>query len=82
MIIRYNEQKGCWEEHKEPYTTIAVQTEEDFNEIKAAIEKQNPMKPTGKYKDVNCPVCGKYLGQLKYETYCCRCGQKLDWSER
>ena len=32
-----------------------------------------------------CPVCHSYVGTIiddgiEYDTYCCSCGQKLDWS--
>ena len=84
MIIRYNEQKGCWEEYKEPYTTIEVQTEEDFNFIKAAVEKQQPQEllahtTPGAYG--RCPRCDK-LVKSYYAKYCDQCGQKFDWSRR
>ena len=83
-FIRFDAKKDQWILHKEPYATIEVATEEDFNEIKAAIEKQKPMKlkahtTSGAYG--RCPRCNE-LVKSYYEKYCDQCGQKLDWSER
>ena len=81
-FIRFDAKNDQWILHKEPYATIEVATEEDFNEIKAAIEKQKPMK-VKKTDDFWCPVCDTWLGQHhSHYPYCYRCGQKLDWSER
>ena len=46
MELVYNEQTGCWEQRKEPYATIEVETEEDYNELIKAVEFYK------KYKDV------------------------------
>ena len=51
-----------------------------------ALEKQIPKQIT---RDISkeeenrayyfCPICCKWL--TKMTNYCCKCGQKLDWSE-
>ena len=46
----YNEETGEWEERKEPFATIEVVTEEDFQLIKAAIEEK-------KERDKGCECC-------------------------
>lgn len=58
--IRYNEKTGLWEEVKEPYMILEIQTEEDFNYIQSALElKKNEgeqWKDTGliaQYSDEN-----------------------------
>ena len=81
LLLRFDESTGTWKEHKEPYITIEVETEEDFNYIKAAVAKQKPMKVVRiKPNDADCPACDAWLGNFHIgETYCHRCGQKLDW---
>lgn len=38
MELVYNEQTGCWEQRKEPYATIEVETKEDYDELVKAVE--------------------------------------------
>ena len=70
-------------EQYEPYITVSVNTEEDYEFMKQAIEKQKPKKPMpllnvypdGQYEcSCDCPV-------LRCYSYCPKCGQKLDWSD-
>lgn len=48
LTIRYNEETGLWEKH-EPFITIDVMTEEEFNLVKAAVEHY---QKRGCWKDV------------------------------
>lgn len=55
---------------------------EDYEFIRTAIQKQyakRPVNNNGTYCD--CPSCGAILmcGDRKFQHYCKRCGQKLDW---
>lgn len=83
-FIRFDTKNDQWILHKEPYTTIEVETQEDFIAINNAIMKHNPMKVEGKYVDVKCPLCGAWLGSSfhKQQPYCHKCGQKLEWDNR
>lgn len=45
MELIYNETTGEWEEKKEPYAVIECVTEEDYNKVIDAIEKQKAKKP-------------------------------------
>ena len=36
--IVYNKELGCWEEKKEPYTTIEIATEKDFELLKQKLQ--------------------------------------------
>lgn len=36
--IFYNKELGCWEEKKEPYTTIEIATEKDFELLKQKLQ--------------------------------------------
>ena len=38
MDFIYNEETGTWDAKKEPFITIEVQTEEDYEFLKKAIE--------------------------------------------
>lgn len=54
-------------------------------ECRAAMEKQKSKKPVT-YRETNradCPICGNTVRGIKkpFGTYCCGCGQKLDWSD-
>ena len=42
-----------------------------------ALEKQIPKEPIYQLEHEKCPACGSFL----IETYCTRCGQKIDWKE-
>ncbi len=43
-----------------------------------ALEKQIPSK----FDKVFCPRCNTYLELYEGESYCCHCGQKLDWRNK
>ena len=53
-----------------------------------ALEKQIPKKPLHMHNNFYCPVC-KEDGWLlwddaepnDFDSYCCKCGQALDWSD-
>lgn len=90
--LRYNEETGEWEKY-ELYVTIDCMTEEDFEHIKTAVEKQKAKKVTHEatlYKCCTCPNCknvvdefkkwGESTVRIQYQ-YCYFCGQKLDWEE-
>ena len=91
LLLRYDEDAGAGREVKEPYITIEIETEEDFNFIQDAIAKQTAKKPysrqEGSQKAFYCQ-CKHYLGdaedfelELLRPVYCDECGQRLDWSE-
>ena len=44
MDFVYNEETGCWEQRKEPYAVIELETEEDYNELVKAVEFYNKYK--------------------------------------
>ena len=92
LLLRYDEDAGAWREVKEPYITIEIETEEDFNFIQDAIAKQTAKKPLDITEPVVkwgiCPVCkglpevlGRPQRVLESFLYCPQCGQRLDWSE-
>lgn len=73
---------------KEPYTTIEVETEEDFKLLEERIEKQKAKRPVKcetqdiRYVTIySCPVCGKGIAGTNIAKWCFHCGQKLDWSD-
>ena len=85
ITLRMNED-GVFEKYEEPFAVIECQTEEDFKQIKTALEKQKPQKPKITIKgttDYNtntlCPICGKMVRLC--EKFCCNCGQALDWEK-
>ena len=91
LLLRYDSDVEARREVKEPYITIVVETEEDFNFIQDAIAKQTAEKPysrrEGDQKEFYCQ-CQHYLGgeelielALLRPVYCDECGQRLDWSE-
>lgn len=58
------------------------------NKMKELSEKATPKKPTvavaSKEKDYCrwiCPVCGRLHNNIYPLSYCCDCGQKIDWSD-
>ena len=68
--IVYDKKTGTWEEKKEPYITIEVETEEDYKVLLEWLEKQNAKKPLGvdlhKKGSGNihlwvCPICEIFL---------------------
>lgn len=91
--IVYNEKTGTWEHKKEPYATIEIETQEDFEKIKIAIEKQNRKKPDYEgdgYDDSGnliydtwiCPCCGdRYEIDYEMHRFCPVCGQAIDWGD-
>lgn len=91
LLLRYDSDVEARREVKEPYITIVVETEEDFNFIQDAIAKQTAEKPLDITEPVVkwgiCPVCkglpevfGRPQRVLESFLYCPQCGQKLDWS--
>lgn len=53
-----------------------------------ALEKQMPMKPIHKHLNYYCPICGDDglvtwddAEPNDFDSYCCKCGQALDWSD-
>ena len=76
IILRQNE-KGEWVVY-EPYTTIDVETEEEFEFLKEAVEKQKP-KQLHRYANGtdHCPNCDANLTGMGFK-YCVECGQALD----
>lgn len=63
IVIRYNEKTGLWEKH-EPFITIDVMTEEDYDTIKAAVEHyQKRGEWIDRYK-------GKYANPLYICSLC------------
>ena len=91
LLLQFDESTGTWKERKEPYITIEVETEEDFNFIQEAVKKQQPMKPLeiAEQEDEDCyclaficPSCEQSVfGQPYRPNHCKNCGQKLEWSE-
>lgn len=73
MDIVFNEKTQMWEEKKEPFGVIEVETEEDFKRLRELVEAERdrrcvvlsePMKPMiYKENDTNmhCPNCGGTL---------------------
>ena len=60
------------------------ETIESFEIAVAAMEKQDPMKPTydHRYAEMCCSVCGSMMGGGEEQPdYCPECGQKLDWED-
>ena len=88
LVLRCNED-GVWEKY-EPYMTIECPTVEDFEYLKAAMEKQHKEKVILTEDNCFCPRCNfDMMGVYDYpenaETdpkYCPECGQALDWEER
>ena len=55
MDLIFNEKTQMWEEKKEPFATIEVETEEDFNRVKELWEADREGRcvvlPSGDYTD-------------------------------
>ena len=84
ILLRQNE-NGEFESY-EPYATIEIDTEEDFDKIKSAIDKQKPMKPAEADDREGCvtwmcPACERVHFTEWKTNYCSECGQKIDWTE-
>ena len=79
IMLRANE-NGEWDVY-EPYTTIVVDTEEEFKFLEDAVEKQKP-KQLHRYANgtEHCPNCDYDNTALGFKV-CVECGQALDWSE-
>ncbi|MDD6988753.1 hypothetical protein [Ruminococcus sp.] len=83
-FLKQNED-GEFEQY-EPYITVSVNTEEDYEFMKQAIEKQKPKKPIKAQEHIRyamcyvCPNCGKTFSGTGIANYCYHCGQRLDWS--
>ena len=75
IILRQNE-NGEWVVY-EPYTTIDVETEEEFEFLKEAVEKQKP-KQLHQYANgtEHCPSCDANLTGMGFK-FCVECGQAL-----
>lgn len=68
--IQYEPKTGLWEKKKEPYITVEVATEKDYEFLKNRVEKQKAKKPIGvdlhgkvsenEHKFV-CPICENFL---------------------
>ena len=84
-FLKQNED-GEFEQH-EPYITVSVDTEEDYEFMKQAIEKQKPKKPIKAQEHIRyamcyvCPNCGKTFSGTGIANYCYHCGQRLDWED-
>lgn len=90
ILLKQNED-GTWGKF-EPYTTIVIETKEDFDRLQEALEKQKPKKPDLEgdgyadgqlvYDTWICPCCGKRY-EVDYDDYnhCPECGQAIDWSK-
>jgi hypothetical protein len=87
LILALNED-GTLGIKKEPFATIECPTEEDYNTLVEAVEKQVPLKPikdreqgiryTSAY---SCPTCEGGFTGTGIARHCYHCGQKLDWGE-
>ena len=83
-FLKQNED-GEFEQY-EPYITVSVNTEEDYEFMKQAIEKQIAKKPIKTQEHIRyamcyvCPNCGKTFSGTGIANYCYHCGQRLDWS--
>lgn len=84
IILQMNED-GVWDIKPEPYATIEVATEEDFNNLVELTEKYHAEKPiveaSSTYK---CAKCKELLSDEAVKSrykHCPDCGQKLDWTE-
>lgn len=78
----YDRKTGIWVEKKEPYITIYVATEEDYEILLEMLEKQNAKNPIPPEINENfafCPICKRIVYDIY--NYCPGCGQKLDWSD-
>ena len=64
-----------------------IASEEDIESFEiavAAMEKQDPEKPTydHRYAEMGCSICGNLVGGWEEQPdYCPQCGQKIDWTE-
>lgn len=91
LELVFNEESGVWEERPEPYIRVEIETEEDFEHLKAAIEFY---KNRDKYEEVvRCKDCKKWFRHTevdrergecrryqttKHETGYCDRGERKD----
>ena len=47
MEFVYNEKTKMWEERKEPFAVLEIETEEDFNMIQKAVEQYKKQNGSG-----------------------------------
>ena len=60
------------------------ETIESFEIAVAAMNKQDPMKPTydHRYAETGCAFCGNMIGGWEERpNYCPNCGQAIDWED-
>ena len=96
LVLAYNEESGAWEERKEPYITLEVETEEDYEHLKAAVEfyqKRDKLVEVvhGRWieKEHEAPYGGYHLfhcsecdsPNARKRNYCPECGAKMDGGE-
>lgn len=77
-IILIPDEEGVF---SEPFKTIIIPTEEDFNRLQSLLDRDNPqaIQRTGE-KTFKCPVCNaetetKYARDITY--FCQYCGQRI-----
>ena len=59
----------------------AIGTIEEFKNLKEKAESKKPIRKldiNGKYEEVTCPNCGRFVDDYTNKKYC-NCGQALDW---
>lgn len=85
IVLALNE-NGGWGINKEPFATIECPTEEDYNTLVEAVEKQIPLNPIKNREQeirytsaYSCPNCDGGFTGTGIANYCYHCGQKLDW---
>ena len=62
LIVMYNEETGMWERKPEPFAVVEYPTEEDFEFVKSAVEKQIPKKLVRGYdEDMLCAGCSAFI---------------------
>lgn len=86
LELIYDEKEKVWKEKPEPYITIEVETEDDYEEIKKALCRAGAESVVKDEDGVFCcPHCGDedYLySEFEYRNnYCGKCGQALDWED-
>lgn len=89
ILLRPNEE-GKFESY-EPYTTISIDTEEDWKFLQEALKKAKAKLPylSGDgyadgamvYDMWKCPNCGmEYEMEYEEHKYCPECGQAIKWN--
>ena len=80
LLWQYNEDLDVWEERREPYITVECETEEDFKELKAAVEhyrKEAAWLIDGAWAECsNCHESEK-VEALTHRDYCPACGARM-----